>query len=154
MTPEHLGVQELIDHRDICDVLYAYARLADLNDPHGVAALFTTDCRVRYHPSRVIEGRSALVAAVADALSRYTRTSHHIGSPQIRFVDVDSADAECTVIAWHRDAAGAEWTLYGRYVDRLVRAADGWRIAERELRAAGSAGRDDTTMVPLLRRPL
>ena len=36
-----------------------------------------------------------------------------------------------------------------RYVDRWTRTEAGWRLAERELRAAGAVGRDDRELPPL-----
>jgi hypothetical protein len=34
-------------------------------------------------------------------------------------------------------------------VDRWTRTEQGWRLVERELRAAGAVGRDDSELLPL-----
>jgi ketosteroid isomerase-like protein len=134
--------RQLLDRQEIMAAMAAYARCADLNEPEQQAAVFTEDCRVRYHPTELIVGRAALVQALRKALGRYARTSHHLGNIEIDFDGPDSAAAQSTVIAWHRRPDGSQWTLYGRYVDRWTRTGHGWRLAERELRAAGADGRD------------
>ena len=91
------------------------------------------------HPGKWMEGRESLVVALHTALDNYERTSHHLGNIDIDFTGPDDAIADSTVIAWHRRRDGSEWTLYGRYVDKWVRTPDGWRMTERELRAAGAA---------------
>ena len=68
---------------------------------------------------------------------------------EIDFEGPDTAAAQSAVLAWHRRYDGSEWTLYGRYVDRWTRTEAGWRLAERELRAAGAVGRDDRQLPPL-----
>ena len=130
-------------------MMAAYARCADMNQPEQQAAVFVPDCRVRYHLSGWITGREALIEALRTALARYSKTSHHLGNVEIDFDGPDSAAAQSAVIAWHRRADGSEWTLYGRYVDRWTRTKQGWRLAERELRAAGAVDRDDSQLPPL-----
>lgn len=126
-----------------------YARWADLNQPERQAAVFTADGRASYHPGDWIAGRAALTETLRTALARYARTSHHVSNIEIEFTSLDTATAQSAVIAWHRRHDGSEWTLYGRYVDRWTRTGEGWRLAERELRAAGAAGRDDRQLPPL-----
>lgn len=140
-------LQELCDREDIRAAMAVYARSADLNDPEQQASVFVEQCRVRYHPERWIVGRADLVTALHVALAKYARTSHHIGTVEIGFTGPDDAVAQSTVLAWHRRVDGTEWTLHGRYVDLWVRTRDGWRMTERELRAAGAVGRDETGLV-------
>jgi uncharacterized protein (TIGR02246 family) len=142
-------LRQLLDRQEITAVMAAYTRCADLNQPEQQAAVFVDDCRVTYHPSEQIVGRRALVEALRKALAGYAKTSHHLGNIEIDFDGPDSAAAQSTVIAWHRRHDGSEWTLYGRYIDRWTRTDQGWRLAERELRAAGAAGRDDSQLPPL-----
>jgi uncharacterized protein (TIGR02246 family) len=142
-------LRQLLDRQAITAVMAAYARWADLNQPEQQAAVFTEDGRVRYHPGDWIAGRAALTEKLRAALAGYSKTSHHLSNVEIDFEGPDSAIAESAVIAWHRRHDGSEWTLYGRYVDRWTRTEQGWRLAERELRAAGSVGRDDGQLLPL-----
>jgi hypothetical protein len=142
-------LRQLLDRQEIMAVMAAYTRCADLNQPERQAAVFVQDGRVKYHPAGWIVGRAALVEALRTAIAKYSNTSHHLGNIEIDFEGPDSATAQSTVIAWHRRNDGSEWTLYGRYVDRWTRTEQGWRLAERELRAAGAVGRDDSELLPL-----
>jgi hypothetical protein len=142
-------LRQLLDRQEITAMMAAYTRCADLNQPEQQAEVFIENCRVKYHVSDWIVGRGALAEALRTALARYTKTSHHVGNIEIDFEGPDSATAQSAVIAWHRRNDGSEWTLYGRYVDRWTRTGQGWRLAERELRAAGAVGRDDSQLPPL-----
>lgn len=144
-----LLLRQLLDRQEITSVMAAYARYADMNQPEQQAAVFTEDCRVRYHAAEWIVGRADLAEKLRTALARYTKTSHHVSNIEIDFEGPDSATAQSAVIAWHRRHDGSEWTLYGRYVDRWTRTEQGWRMAERELRSAGAVGRDDSQLPPL-----
>ena len=147
--PDPSLLEHLLDRAEITAVMAAYARWADLTRPDQQAAVFVADCRVSYHPGDWIIGRAALTGKLRTALAGYTRTSHHVSNIEIDFEGSDTATAQSAVIAWHRRHDGSEWTLYGRYVDRWTRTEGGWRLAERELRAAGAAGRDDRELPPL-----
>lgn len=142
-------LRQLLDRQEITAVMAAYTRWADMNQPEQQAEVFVQDCRVKYHPTDWIVGRGALVEALRTAIAKYSNTSHHLGNIEIDFEGPDSATAQSTVIAWHRRNDGSEWTLYGRYVDRWTRTEQGWRLVERELRAAGAVGRDDSELLPL-----
>jgi uncharacterized protein (TIGR02246 family) len=148
-VPDALLLTQLLDRQQIMAVMAAYARCADLNQPEQQAAVFIEDCRVSFHPAEEIVGRAALTEKLRAALAGYVQTSHHVSNIEIDFDGPDSANAQSAVIAWHRRHDGSEWTLYGRYVDRWRRTAQGWRLAERELRAAGAVGRDDRQLPPL-----
>ena len=147
--PEPSLLRQLLDRQEIMAMMAAYTRCADLNQPEQQAAVFIEGCRVKYHLTDWIVGREALTEALVTALARYAKTSHHLSNIEIDFDGPDSATAQSAVIAWHRRYDGSEWTLYGRYVDRWTRTGQGWRLTERELRAAGAVGRDDSQLPPI-----
>ena len=151
--PDQSELRQLLDRAEITAVMAAYARWADLNQPERQAGLFIDGCRVSYHPGDWIAGRAALTEKLRTALTGYAKTSHHVSNIEIDFEGPGTATAQSAVIAWHRRPDGSEWTLYGRYVDRWTRTQEGWRLAERELRAAGAVGRDDRQLPPLGRAP-
>jgi uncharacterized protein (TIGR02246 family) len=148
-VPDPVLAQQLVDRQEITAVMAAYARWADLNQPERQAATFAADGRVSYHPGEWTAGREALTEKLSTALAGYAQTSHHVSNIEIDFEGPDTAAAQSAVIAWHRRHDGSEWILYGRYVDRWTRTEAGWRLAERELRAAGAVGRDDRELRPL-----
>lgn len=147
--PSEQQVQQLLDREQIRAAMAVYARSADIYEPEQQASVFVEDCRVSYHPDRWMLGRAALIESLYVALARYSRTSHHIGTVEIDFTGPDDADAQSTVLAWHRRLDGSEWTMHGRYVDRWTRTPDGWRMTERQLRAAGATGRDESQLPPI-----
>jgi hypothetical protein len=148
-NPYEQAVRQLLDRAEIGAAMAAYARCADLNRPDEQAAVFADDGRVRFHPTDWVVGRAAVAETLRVALTRYRQTSHHVSNVEIDFDGPDAAEAQSVVLAWHRRTDGSEWTLHGRYVDRWVRASDGWRLYSREIRAAGAVGRDDRELNPL-----
>lgn len=142
---------ELLARRAIEDVLVDYCRHLDRMDLPALAALFTDDCRVVYGDDLRLaaRGRAALEASLA-RMWRWSRTAHHLANVRIAFDGPDSARAESYVHAWHERPDGATATVYGRYMDRLVRGADGWRIAERRMDMNGS---DEGFRVPVPQAP-
>ncbi len=146
---EQYSLARIVDREQIKSAMALYAHSADLNQPDAQVEVFTDDCRVTYHPDHVIEGKAALLENLRVSLARFERTSHHVSNIGIHFDGADSASAQSAVIAWHRRLDGTEWTLYGRYVDRWVRSGGTWLMSERELRAAGAVGRDDSALPPL-----
>lgn len=53
---------------------------------------------------------------------------HMLGSPQIE-VDGDTANGDWTVAVHSKKRDGGALLVVGRYSDRFVRTADGWRIS-------------------------
>lgn len=144
----------LADRAEILAGLAAYCRLADLNRPEEQTAVFMEDCSASYGAGRWIEGRAALTAALRRSLTAYSASSHLLGGTEVEFDGADGAAVQTVVHAWHRRAdGGPDVVLYGRYVDRWTRTADGWRIAVREFRVAGATGRDESGLNPLGRQP-
>lgn len=131
-------VRELLDRREIEDLLVDYCLHLDRMELDALAALFTIDCRVIYGPDPRLEahGRAALEASLA-RLWRWARTAHHLSNARIR-VAGDTATAESYVHAWHETPDGATAVIFGRYLDRLVRTPGGWRIAERRMEMNGA----------------
>ncbi|MFN6954087.1 MAG: nuclear transport factor 2 family protein [Acetobacteraceae bacterium] len=141
----------LADRAAIADLLHAYCRALDGMDLDAIPALFTEDCIVSYGPRLESRGSARLAADLA-RLWRWRRTSHHLSNVTIR-VEGDRAEAESYVIAWHEAPDGGTATLFGQYRDRLVRTADGWRIAERRQFMNGNDAGFTVAIHPLPRRP-
>lgn len=151
-------VAQLVDRQAITDLLSAYCRHFDRNQPDDLAALFTPDAVVDYGPDLpTTTSAQQLHVSVSRGLAEvFAATSHHVTNVEVAFDGPDAADVESALYAWHRyhDGSPDGW-LWGRYAHRVVRRQDGWRIRSLRLTAAGSIdfhrqrmhpiGREDVT---------
>jgi len=144
-------MRELLDRRQIEDLLVDYCRHLDRMELDALAALFTTDCRVTYgaEPRLAAVGREALARSLA-RMWRWRRTAHHLANVRVWLDSADTARAESYVHAWHERPDGRTATVYGRYLDSLRRTPEGWRIAERRMDMNGA---DANFHVPIPQAP-
>jgi ketosteroid isomerase-like protein len=116
-----------------------YVNLNDAQDWPAVAALYTEDARFARpsQPDVFVEGREAILASF---LARPARAQRHvIANVVVEVDDADHARAFSVIVLYMGDAAkdgglpvqDAKSPLIGTFTDRLVRARDGWRFAER-----------------------
>ena len=134
-------LQELLDLRDIEQLMARYADRIDANDPEGAAACFTEDGVGKYWGE--YRGRKEIAERLGKILKLFSTTSHHLSNVSIQ-LDGDQATAMSYVYAFHRMADTNDPMHYwGRWVDRLVRVEEGWRFAEREVVGIGSIEPDD-----------
>lgn len=125
----------VLDESAIQRVLIRYATALDSRDWDLLGTCFVLPARVTYLSAPRLEGRDAVIAHCRQALQRYELTQHALSNPTVR-LHGDRAEATCYLRGEHvvADEHGRRrWTLGGRYEDALVRASDGWRIAERTL---------------------
>jgi ketosteroid isomerase-like protein len=139
------------DRAAIADLLADYCRHLDAMDLPALAALFTRDATATYGDTAALNatGRAAIAASLA-RMWRWQRTAHHLTTLRLWADGPDAARSEARVIAWHERPDGRTATVHGRYLDRLLRTPDGWRIAHRRMEALGS---DAGFTVPLHRAP-
>lgn len=147
--PADLGA--LLAHQDITDVLVAYCCHLDRMDLGALATLFTEDCAVVYgeDPALAAHGRSHLEQSLA-RMWRWKRTAHHLANVRITFAGPNSAESESYVHAWHETPDGRTATIFGRYLDTLVRTPEGWRISRRQMDMNGA---DQDFRVPIPQAP-
>jgi len=148
-------LRELVDRAAIEELIYAYCRHFDQNEPEHVAALFTEDATVDYGPEFPnIVGASSIADAIAVGLAQtFAATSHHVSNLEIAFDGLDAATGISYLYAWHRYRDGSpDSELWGRYHHRFERTPGGWRIARLVLKAAGSRDFHRTAMHPTGRR--
>jgi uncharacterized protein (TIGR02246 family) len=151
MSSARLDGLRIPDRFDIEQLMYRYAKAADLADIETQLTVFHPDCRVNFSGNVWLEGHDALRAAWESAYKRYVQTSHAVTNISITFTGTDYANAESLITAWHRDSHGKEWTLHGRYVDDWYKSAEGWKLKTRQIIAAGAVGRDESTLTMLER---
>ena len=148
-------LRELVDRHEITELIHAYCERFDRNDPEGVAALFTPDAVVDYNPDTPSVTGAELATSMAVGLDTiFAATSHHVSNVSITFEDADTARSLCYLDAWHRYHDGSpDGFLWARYLHRFARTADGWRITELVLQAAGTIDFHRERMHGIGRRP-
>jgi len=120
-----------------CDTVTRAARLTDLQDHTGFAALFTEDAELRRPGAEVLHGRAAILASYrARPADRLTR--HLVAGSVVDVIDASHARATSTVLLYRgqlddpvgpfgRPTHGP--AVVGEFDDLLRREADGcWRI--------------------------
>ena len=124
------------DKVEILDLLGRYSFAADEGTPEDYADVFTPDGafvgRVGQPDEVRIEGRDALIRFATGAAKRKASgvaagTRHHHASPTILELTATTAHVRSYLLVTVAGANG----LTSIYDDRLVKTADGWRIAER-----------------------
>lgn len=127
-------LQRVVDTQAVVDIAVGYTWALDARDWPALEAVFTADATADLGGTRC-EGRDAIVAKCVSALSPLDGSHHLVGNHQVD-IDGDRATHRCYVHAQHMrndvDGSGL-FVIAGRYEDRLVRTADGWRISHRDL---------------------
>ena len=79
------AIRELLDRQEIHDLLHAYCRLVDGNEPERVAELFVHDCVADYGPGLggPVRGREALGKLLASGLGHFEATHHQVSNIEI-----------------------------------------------------------------------
>lgn len=119
-----------VDRSLILDLTARYNRAFDSGDAEGYADLFTADGVMEVEGGPRFEGRDALAAMCANTQAAI----RHVTTDPVVTVDGDTAVQEVTLLVVARPAAGQHGSTLqssGRYVDDLVRTAEGWRFARR-----------------------
>jgi len=135
---------------DIADVLYAYGYALDNRDWDRLRSCFVPDV-VGHYGGDPLQGYEAIEEVCRNTLEPLSVSQHLIGNVTAT-VSGDAATATCYLHAQHvRPGAdgGDQFIFAGRYLDKLVRTPDGWRIAERTLEAMWTSGNPGVIERPL-----
>jgi hypothetical protein len=135
-------LHEVIDEQAIADVAIRYCWALDENRWELLDDVFLPDATARLGNPDLLEGRDAIVARCSAALTPLDDSQHIVSNHQT-VIDGDTATHRCYLHAQHiRRAAvgGPHYVVAGRYVDRCVRTANGWRIAHRDLEVMWTEG--------------
>lgn len=148
-------VWELVQRQQITETLLDYTHFVDRNDPESlVDKVFCADGCFELGARHAVIGRENLARMFAKTLAVFTATSHHLSNVRIHFTGDATAESTASVYAWHMAADdGRRIDLWGRYHDQLRLTAQGWRIANRRLSAAGSDGWENAPFDPVERLP-
>jgi hypothetical protein len=126
------ALDRLLDEREIHDVLLRYCRGIDRLDEELLRSVYHDDA---YDDHGVFKGSGPeFVDWVLPILRDQMQASMHLLSNVRIEVDGPFADCESYVIAHHRRTVDDRLvldTVGGRYVDRMEKRAEQWRIARR-----------------------
>ena len=138
MPQPHIDNQYLLDRAAIYELLARYFQGLDRCARDQVRACFTDDVHAYYDARPPVKGIDALM----DTFRTFKRmatgsmkvTTHFMGNMTISKLDGDVAETETNAIAFLVEPGDPTDRLSMRslrYLDRLRRLADGWRISAR-----------------------
>jgi hypothetical protein len=126
------------DEREIRNLVVRYADAISRADAATLKGFWAEDCRLELvavtGAVKEIAGRDTVVAYQDEHMDRYSSLLQLVGQGLVR--GRDDGDAEGRWIVWeigHTRGAEQDRMSVVCYLDRYVRAADGWLIAERRL---------------------
>ena len=130
-----MPLQEISDRLEIQDLFARYSFAIDDRDWDALDAVFTPDAVIDYTETGGAKGSFAEIKAwLPIALERFPMFQHMVATTKLELAG-DSATSRTILFnpMVHRNAAGEDQTFFIGlwYRDRLVRTAQGWRIAER-----------------------
>ncbi|MDE2437196.1 MAG: nuclear transport factor 2 family protein [Sphingomonadales bacterium] len=130
-----LPLQEISDRIEIQDLFARYSFAIDERDWDALDRVFTPDACIDYSEAGGATGHYPEIKAwLPVALARFPMFQHMVATTRL---DITGDEARSRTILFnpmvHRGDAGEEQVFFIGlwYRDRLVRTADGWRIAER-----------------------
>lgn len=128
-------VQLLIDRLEIDDLLTRYTVALDTREWDLLATVFTPDATIDYTSSQGIKGQFPEIRVwLEKALTAFTASQHLLGNRQIE-LDGDHGTGRTYFFNPNTltDEAGVATMLFvgGFYLDKFVRTAEGWRVADR-----------------------
>lgn len=128
--------EERADKQDIAEILVRYATGIDQRDWDLFRTCFTEDVLAEYDGIATWTSVDAITESMTASHADLGRTMHQLSNIVIS-VDGDSATARSYVDAVLMSPDGQSGlNPRGIYDDRLVRTADGWRIAHRRFTMA------------------
>jgi len=130
------------DYREIEAVLNRYASALDGKQYDLLNQVFVPEATAHYVGLAECKGLGSIKELISGVLDRCGPTQHLLGNVRIE-LNGDKATARCYLQAIHvglGDYADQLHTVWGEYRDRLVKTADGWRIAYRELAVIHAQG--------------
>lgn len=129
-----MNLRQIADRIEIDDLLTRYAMALDAKDWPVWETCFTSDAFIDYTAAGGVKGTVAEVRQwLSEVMANFEMTQHLVTNRAVE-LDGDTANSRCSLFnpMGLRDKDGMIVFFDGGcYRDRLVRTADGWRIAER-----------------------
>jgi hypothetical protein len=138
MAQQPSEVQYLIDRAAIQELLARYFQGLDRSDPAQVRGCFTDDVHCHYDKRTPTRGIEDLMASLQNfnklRAGTMKITTHFMGNFSLSRLEGDLAETETNAIAFLVEPEkGADLVAMRslRYLDRMRRQKDGWRISDR-----------------------
>ncbi|MBS0255295.1 MAG: nuclear transport factor 2 family protein [Proteobacteria bacterium] len=129
-------LQQLSDLEEIRQLKSRYFRCIDTGNHAELATCFAEDVTVDYRGGGYrlqVSGRADMVEFIASAFHSDVVAMHHGHTPEITFVDADTAKGTWYLEDRFIDPARGEHTVGSSlYYDTYVRTAEGWRLKHSE----------------------
>lgn len=139
MSQNTSDIQTLLDRAAIHDVLARYYQGLDQGKPDQVRACFTEDVRMKFDDRPLSVGLDALMnnffVFEKHKTGEWKITTHFMGNLNFNSLEGDIAETETNAIAFLvlPSEPKEQVTMRSlRYLDKLRRTNDGWRICERQ----------------------
>jgi len=142
-----MSLAGLLDREAVRDLVHAYAEAADRGRSRELAELFTADGVLEIVGDSFDRGRYASRVEIAARLERTRELArraasqpllrHHIATVRVVLEEEQAQAARVDAYFLAVTDAGADH--WGRYRDRVVRTAAGWRFAHRRVVHEGHA---------------
>lgn len=142
MSGRDTEVERLLDQQAIIAVALRYCRALDTNDWALLADVFVPGATARLGGPPELIGLEAITARCRAALTPLDDSQHMVSNHEVQ-IEAETATHRCYLQAQHirrNSVGGPNYMIGGRYEDRLVRTADGWRISHRTLTVMWSDG--------------
>ena len=138
MTQRSSKLQYLTDRAAIQDLLTRYFQGLDRSNPGQVRSCFTDDVQAHYAQRTPTRGIDALMASLQNfnklSDGRMKITTHFMGNFILSSLEGDVAETETNAIAFLVEPQEGKDLVAMRslrYIDRMRRQKNGWRISDR-----------------------
>lgn len=138
MTQRSSKLQYLTDRAAIQDLLTRYFQGLDRSNPGQVRSCFTDDVQAHYAQRTPTRGIEALMASLQNfnklSDGRMKITTHFMGNFILSSLEGDLAETETNAIAFLVEPQEGKDLVAMRslrYIDRMRRQKNGWRISDR-----------------------
>lgn len=134
-TPTEAALREIQDRMEIEQLLHLYAEMVDFREWQKMDRIFALEATIDYTSSGGQKGPFRETLAWLDRALEFWPLNLHVVSNVLIELEGDTARSRCyfhSPMGRNKNDGGQYViTNSGRYLDRLVRTADGWRIVER-----------------------
>ncbi len=118
----------------ICQLIQSYSEVIDKREADKLANLFTEEGILDISPNQRVIGSKAIADGARKMFSQEVKTSHHIGQPNIRHgVELNQYIATTYTMVVNRPKIGSGYTMYGHYVDEIIKQEDLFLIQKRKI---------------------